>query len=116
MKNSILIIVLLVSGLSLQAQSTTDTTIVVNGVCGMCKNTIEKAAKIEGVSFAEWNVESLELKLKFDPALTDLEKINNSVVASGYDTEFKAASDSTYYSLSPCCYYRDPNNSHKKQK
>ena len=66
MKNSILIIVLLVSGLSLQAQSTTDTTIVVNGVCGMCKNTIEKAAKIEGVSFAEWNVESLELKLKFE--------------------------------------------------
>ncbi|WP_421752292.1 heavy-metal-associated domain-containing protein [Croceimicrobium sp.] len=115
MKNSILIITLLLSGLSLHAQSSTDTTIVVNGVCGMCKNTIEKAAKIEGVSFAEWNLESLELKLKFDPAIADLEKINDAVVASGYDTEFKTASDSSYYSLAPCCYYRDPNNSHKKQ-
>lgn len=87
---------------------------VVNGVCGMCKSTIEKAAKIEGVSFAEWDKESLVLKLKFDADLTNLEAISKSISNSGYDTEFQTATDSSYYSLDPCCYYRDPNNVHKK--
>lgn len=96
------------------SQSETDTTMIVNGVCGMCENTIEKAAKLEGVSLADWDKETLVLKLKFDPQQVSLEKINAAIVASGYDTEFTTASDSAYYKLDPCCYYRDPNNAHHK--
>lgn len=96
-----------------KAQAVQDTSLIVNGVCGMCENTIEKAAKLEGVSYAEWDKESLILSLKFDPTKVDLDKINNSIVKAGYDTELKTASDSAYYSLDPCCYYRDPNNAHK---
>lgn len=116
MKNIFLI--LLFTGLSsgLYAQSTTDTTMIVNGVCGMCEHTIEKSAKIEGVSFAEWDLETLVLSLKFDANKVSLADINKSIVASGYDTEFEAATDSSYYKLDPCCYYRDPNNAHKKEK
>lgn len=116
MKNIFLL--LLFSGLSsgLFAQNATDTTMIVNGVCGMCEATIEKAAKLEGVSHAEWDVKTLVLSLKFDAQKVSLTDINKSIVASGYDTEFDAATDSSYYKLDPCCYYRDPNNSHKKDK
>lgn len=113
MKKFNLIIVLTFFGLISQAQSITDTSMVVNGVCGMCKSTIEKAAQIEGVSFAEWSKETLVLKLKFDPQVTNLAAISKSITKSGYDTEFQTASDSSYYSLDPCCYYRDPSNVHK---
>lgn len=115
MKKHILILLFLSFSFAVSAQSETDTSMVVNGVCGMCKSTIEKAAKIEGVSFAEWNKETLILKLKFDSNKTSLAAISESIALAGYDTEYETASDSTYYKLDPCCYYRDPNNSHKHE-
>ncbi len=117
MKKFILPLVLLMtSNHFLKAQSLSDTTMIVNGVCMMCEDIIEKAAKIEGVSLADWELDNLTLTLKYDPQKVSLEDINKSIVASGYDTEFQTASDSAYYKLDPCCYYRDPNNSHKKHK
>jgi mercuric ion binding protein len=102
---------------SLSAQSKSDTTsMVVNGVCGMCKNTIEAAALIDGVSLAVWDKGTKILKLTFNSELTSLAQINEAVIRSGYDTEFEAASDSTYLALDPCCYYRDPNNAHYHEK
>lgn len=115
MKNIIFALPFLLFAFSAQAQASTDTTLIVNGVCNMCKSTIEKAAKLEGVSSAEWDLESLTLRVKFDPKLVDLKAINASIVKSGYDTEFETASDTAYYKLDPCCYYRDPNNFHKKK-
>jgi copper chaperone CopZ len=85
-----------------------DTTFLVNGVCGMCENTIEKAANLPGVSSAEWDVDSKVLTLKYDPATVSVEKVNTAINKSGYDTQFTTASDSAYYSLHKCCYYRDP--------
>ncbi|HAD98449.1 MAG TPA: hypothetical protein DCG19_13655 [Cryomorphaceae bacterium] len=90
------------------AQSETDTTMMVNGVCEMCKMTIEKAADIKGVSKAEWDVESKILTLVYDREVTSLEAISTSINESGYDTEFNTASDEAYKSLHKCCYYRDP--------
>lgn len=86
----------------------TDTTMIVNGVCGMCKRTIEKAALVKGVSFAEWSPETKVLKLRFDSAKVKLNKINKSITASGYDTEYEAAPDEAYNKLHHCCHYRDP--------
>lgn len=116
MKNIFLILLFAGFSSGLYAQSNTDTTMIVNGVCGMCESIIEKSAKLEGVSYAEWDVETLVLSLKYDADKVSLADINKSIVASGYDTEFQAATDSSYYKLDPCCYYRDPNNVHKKEK
>ncbi len=47
-------------------QTKTDTTMIVNGVCGMCKSTIQKACKMDGVYSADWDVDSKVLTLSFD--------------------------------------------------
>ncbi len=117
MKKLSLIISLSLFTLGLSAQSQIDTSLVVNGVCGMCQSTIEKAAKMEGVSKAKWDQDTKILKLSFDKEKVNLEKIYKAVAASGYDTEYLAAPDSAYNSLHACCLYRDPqtHEDHKKK-
>lgn len=118
MKKIFLILFGLSVSLSIQAQSQIDTSLVVNGVCGMCQSTIEKAAKLEGVDKAQWDQDTKILKLSYDVEKVDLSKIYKSVAASGYDTEYLAAPDSAYQSLHACCMYRDPQThaDHQKKK
>jgi mercuric ion binding protein len=90
------------------AQST-DTTMIVNGVCGMCQDKIEGAAKsLEGVSKVNWDVESKVLTLQYDASKTSLTDINKAINNVGYDTEFSTANEEAYQSLHGCCKYRDP--------
>lgn len=91
------------------SQSKTDTTMIVNGVCGMCQNVIETTAKaIPGVTEANWDVNSKVFTVSYNAEETTLQAISDSINASGYDTEYNTASDEAYYSLHKCCYYRDP--------
>jgi cation transport ATPase len=101
-----LVLLLLIAFKPTYAQQ--DTSLVVNGVCQMCKRVIEKAAYLDGVETASWNVKTKELSLKYDPSKVTLMDINKSVLLSGYDTEYEAAKDEDYYKLHKCCYYRDP--------
>lgn len=107
MKFSILFLAILGSTLSASAQST-DTTLLVNGVCDMCKKTIESALDIDGVEEAEWSSETKILTLSYNPASISMEEINRAIVESGYDTEFATATEEAYNALHPCCHYRDP--------
>ena len=60
----------------------------VDGVCGMCKERIEKAAiRTKGVKSAIWNVETHELKLIFDERKTNTEVISKNLAAVGHDTK-----------------------------
>ena len=80
----------------------------VDGVCGMCKDRIEKACiKTKGVKSAVWNVKSHELKLIFDARKTNVETIKKSVVAVGHDVGELIATDEVYNNLDECCKYRD---------
>ncbi|WP_417612276.1 heavy-metal-associated domain-containing protein [Owenweeksia hongkongensis] len=91
------------------AQSQKDTTMIVNGVCGMCQDVIETTAqKVPGVSAASWDVKSKVFSVSYDPEQTSLQAISDSINVSGYDTEYNTATDEAYYSLHKCCYYRDP--------
>lgn len=85
-----------------------DTTFIVNGVCGMCEMTIEKAAKISGVSQAQWDKNTKVLELRYNPSEVSLIKVSDAINKSGYDTEFNTAPDTAYQALNPCCFYRDP--------
>ncbi len=97
-------------------QSKTDTTMIVNGVCNMCKSTIQKACEMEGVSSAEWDVESKVLTLNYDTDKLSLQQISDSINAAGYDTEYNTAPDEAYFGLHGCCHYRNPKvvEDHKK--
>ncbi len=79
----------------------------VQGLCDMCKATIETAAKsVEGVSVADWNAENKELHLHFDPQQTNVDAISKAIAKVGYDTDKDQADQATYDALPACCKYR----------
>ncbi len=77
----------------------------ISGNCDMCKTRIEKAAKIDGVSKAEWDKKSEMLAVTFDPAKTNIDQVGKKVAAAGHDTEKAKADDKAYSSLPGCCKY-----------
>lgn len=81
-------------------------TIKVSGNCDMCKARIEKAAKIDGVTKAEWSEKAKTLTATFDPAKTSMDAIGKKIAAVGYDNEKAKATDVAYNKLPSCCQYR----------
>lgn len=77
----------------------------VAGECGMCKKTIEKAAKSAGASFAAWDADAKMLTVKYADGTTNLAKIEKAVAEAGYDTQNLKASDEAYNKLHECCKY-----------
>jgi mercuric ion binding protein len=75
------------------------------GNCGMCKKTIEKAAKSAGAKTASWNAESQILKLSFSSDKTSAAKIQEAVAKAGYDTQDFTADNDAYNNLPGCCQY-----------
>jgi periplasmic mercuric ion binding protein len=87
------------------AQDLKTETIPVSGNCGMCKSTIEKAAKKAGVAEANWDEEKKMLTVKYNGTATTSAKIQQSVADAGYDTRDVRATDASYKKLHGCCQY-----------
>ena len=84
----------------------TDLSFGVRGNCGMCKNTIEKAANgVEGVASANWDVDKKKIDVSFDDTKTDAMAIHKAIASSGYDTEKVAGDEEAYEDLPGCCKY-----------
>ncbi|MDR1222763.1 MAG: efflux RND transporter periplasmic adaptor subunit [Tannerella sp.] len=80
----------------------------VQGLCEMCKERIESAAKsLNGVSSASWDPDTRQLHLHINPSKATEEEISQKLAASGHDTDRHKAPDSTYNALPPCCKYRE---------
>ena len=78
----------------------------VRGNCGMCKSTIETAAKgVEGVASATWDVNKKNITVSFDDSKTDAMAIHTAIAASGYDTENVVGNEAAYEGLPGCCKY-----------
>lgn len=76
------------------------------GNCGMCKKTIESAAKgIDGVSEALWDKDQKKIIVSFDVLKTTEIIIHNAIAASGYDTEKVKGNIEAYNNLPGCCKY-----------
>jgi copper chaperone CopZ len=86
------------------ANAQTSTKLKVSGNCGMCKSSIEKAAKTAGATTANWDMDAKLLTLIFD-GKTNLDKIESAIAAVGYDTEHKTATKASYDALHECCKY-----------
>lgn len=120
MKKVILVITVLLMSVSLSAQKknkNAKVSIDVDGVCMMCKGRIEKAAlNCKGVKYAQWNVNTHELKLIVDERKTDIKTIQQNLAEVGHDTNAIKASEEAYDDLHPCCKYRNEEvqEDHKK--
>ena len=78
----------------------------VGGLCEMCKERIETAAKsVKGVVSAEWDFETKMLHLNFDSSKTNSDEIQKAVAKAGHDTEKFKAPDEVYKKLPECCLY-----------
>ncbi|MDX1278366.1 heavy-metal-associated domain-containing protein [Oceanihabitans sediminis] len=109
MKKTIAIIALIfISATSFAQNKNAKASLEVDGVCGMCKNRIEKACfKIKGVKSAIWDVKTHELQVIYNEEKTNLNEIHNSIAAVGHDTKEIKASDEAYDAVHACCKYRD---------
>ncbi|MEI6410556.1 MAG: heavy-metal-associated domain-containing protein [Bacteroidota bacterium] len=76
------------------------------GNCGMCKKTIETAAKkVKGVKTAKWDVKTHQFTATYNPAKTDVDKIHAAIAKAGYDTDKVRGNDKAYKNLEACCQY-----------
>lgn len=110
MQKVLLILGMMFIGASGMAQNkNAKATIEVDGVCGMCKERIEKASiQAKGVKMATWDVATHQLDLIYNEKKTDLATIQQSIADSGHDTKDIKAKDEVYNDLMGCCKYRDP--------
>lgn len=82
--------------------------IVVDGVCMMCEERIEKKAiDIKGIKLADWDLDNRVLKVVYNEKNITINEIHEFLGSIGHDTEKKIASDEAYSLLDPCCQYRD---------
>jgi copper chaperone CopZ len=81
----------------------------VYGNCGMCEKTIEGSLKeVKGVSVADWDKETDEMTVSFNPDVITLNDIKQKIADVGYDSDTHRAKDEVYNSLPGCCQYDRP--------
>jgi periplasmic mercuric ion binding protein len=78
----------------------------VEGNCGMCQKTIERAAKKAGAEDAAWNEDTKILTVTYDASKTTNDAIQKKVASVGYDTEKYTGDDKAYQKLDACCQYQ----------
>ena len=107
MKLNILLSLLFLFSIKIISQ-TKSTVIIVDGVCMMCENRIEKQAIYKkGIKLADWNLENRTLKLVYNEKHISVDKIHKFLASIGHDTKKEMASAEAYSLLDPCCKYRD---------
>ena len=75
------------------------------GNCETCKENIENALKVDGVSASDWNSETNIISVTYDSTKIKLEKIEKNIAAAGYDNIAYKGDDKAYAELAPCCQY-----------
>ena len=86
-------------------QQTVNVSFGVRGNCGMCKRTIEEAAKkVPGVIKATWDKKAKKIDIIAHKD-TDIKAVHLSIAKAGYDTEKVSADEQKYQDLMDCCQY-----------
>ena len=99
---NIFTIALLFGTLTVLAKNVT-TSFTVQGECDMCKDKIEKALDIEGISFAEWDVKSKKLTVRYNDSKITEDQIHTIISELGYSTSKKVANKTSQNKLDDCC-------------
>ncbi|MBL7712709.1 MAG: DUF3347 domain-containing protein [Chitinophagaceae bacterium] len=80
-------------------------TVKIEGNCGMCETTIEKAGNVKKVASVEWNKDTKTALLTYDATKTNADEILKRIALAGYDNEKYRAPDEVYAKLHGCCQY-----------
>jgi copper chaperone CopZ len=105
MKKLFIGLLLLVSGSALAQAS--EVTFWVDGVCGMCEKRIESALiNSSGVKFADWDLETLQVKVAYNSKKITEQKLHEILSGAGHDTQKVRAKDEDYAKVPGCCKYR----------
>ena len=102
-----LVAVFMLSITVLSAAENTKKIKVKGGDCKECKIHIETTTKaVQGVTSAEWNIETKEMTVVFDDETVTLGDIEKAIARSGYDTPNNKAADDAYNALPKCFQYK----------
>jgi len=82
--------------------------ITVKGNCGECKEKIEAALDIPGISFAEWNKDTKILTIRYNDKKISEDQIHSTISNLGYATNKVAANAASQAKLSKCCQPKKP--------
>ncbi|HSH67030.1 MAG TPA: heavy-metal-associated domain-containing protein [Bacteroidia bacterium] len=85
--------------------STVTSSFKVWGNCEMCKETIENAVHVNGISAANWDINSKQMQVTYDTTKIKLEQIQKNIAETGYDNEKYKSNEDAYNSLPECCQY-----------
>ncbi|MFM7007319.1 MAG: heavy-metal-associated domain-containing protein [Flavobacteriales bacterium] len=103
MKN-LLFVLFTVLSFAANAQKGTVVKIQTNAQCGACKERIETALnQSKGVVYAELNIETKVLEVKFKIKRTDLATLQKELTLLGYDADGKKADAAAQKALPLCC-------------
>lgn len=106
MKYFIISAFLILGATQLKSQEKVKTdSLLVEGVCMMCKERIQKHAYGKGVKFAEWNLNNSYLKLVYNTEKASLEDISKRVAKAGHSNNLSKATEEAYGKLPNCCQY-----------
>lgn len=90
-----------------QTPRTITTSFHVEGVCGLCEKTIEKAMDVKGVVVADFDLQTNILTVTYKPGKISEEQLHALLNEVGYDTEKSKATDEQYAKTHECCKYRE---------
>ena len=97
---------ILASGALMAQSKSAKASIEVDGVCGMCKARIEKAAiKTKGVKYAVWQAQTEELTVLFNPSKTSVAQLAENISAVGHEANGIVVDKTIYDALPLCCQY-----------
>ena|SRR5688500_14888595 len=100
----LLIIPIAACGKKIPANAKTDT-FQVSGNCGMCKKTIEKSLKVDGIYKADWDRKNKMITVVYEPSKITLDQIKKRIADAGYDNDGYKADSADYEGLHSCCKY-----------
>lgn len=108
MKSSLLFLLLVFAssfGFSQKPTGKTETVVIqTSAECGECKERIEGALNYtKGVKFAELDLDSRKLTVKFKNDVISLEEIKKQISALGYNADEVVADPVAYEKLPACC-------------
>lgn len=111
----ILLTLLIAATLGVYAKNVTQQ-ILVKGECDMCKAKIEKALDIPGVSFAEWNLETKVLTVRYNDKKVSEDQIYATISGLGYATDKTEANTAAQQKLDKCCQPKDAKKACSSEK
>lgn len=108
MKKYLVILVgmlLMNSAIAQEKKSKLETVVIqTSAECGDCKDRIEEAMNYtKGVKFAELDLESMKLTVKYAPSKVTLESIKSKISSIGYDADEVKAVPEAVQKLPACC-------------